>query len=128
VGQAALLDWVDMQVRLVRGRPEHAFGGIQLIFAGDFFQLGAVNYKKVSLYHSEQVFECDNLGSEVPKHAGGVQLPIAVEQFSAPAFKSNVWREACFTYVKLDKMCAALLPLPTPSHRTDVCSVQLPAE
>jgi hypothetical protein len=101
-----MLDWVDTQVRLVRGRPELAFGGIQLIFAGDFFQLGAIDYKRLSLRASEQFVERDDLGAEVPPDAGGVQLPIAVEEFSSPAFKSNVWREARFTYVKLDKMSA----------------------
>ena len=115
-----MLDWVDTQVRLVRGRPELAFGGIQLIFAGDFFQLGAIDYKRLSLRASEQFVERDDLAAEIPSHAGGVQLPIAVEQFSAPAFKSNVWREARFTYVKLDKMCASPpslhLPHPLPPN------------
>ncbi len=100
---------------MLRGRPELPFGGIQLIFAGDFFQLGAVDYKKVNLYRSEHLLERDDLGANAPADAGGVQLPIAVEQFSAQAFKSCVWQEARFTYVKLDKMSATPPLLPPPS-------------
>ncbi len=37
--QAEFLDWLDLYVRDIRKRPEVAFGGIQLIFAGDFLQV-----------------------------------------------------------------------------------------
>jgi hypothetical protein len=128
-----MLDWVDTQVRLVRSRPEVAFGGIQLIFAGDFFQLGAIDYKRVSLCASEQFLEHDDLGAEIPADAGGVQLPIAVEEFSSPAFKSNVWWEARFTYVKLDKM--SVTPIASPCAASNDCianrnvsAFQLPSE
>ncbi len=118
-----MLDWVDTQVRLVRGRPELAFGGIQLIFAGDFFQLGAIDYERLSLCASEQFVERDDLGAEVPPDAGGVQLPIAVQEFSSPAFKSNVWREAQFTCVKLDKM--SVTPIAKPSVAPTYCFAHL---
>ena len=37
---ADFLDWMDVYVRKARRRPLEAFGGIQLIFVGDFAQLG----------------------------------------------------------------------------------------
>jgi len=38
---ADLLDWIDNEVRSIRGKDlDKAFGGIQLIFVGDFAQLG----------------------------------------------------------------------------------------
>ena len=38
---AAFVDWLDVTVRVLRGEchSEKAFGGIQLIFSGDFLQL-----------------------------------------------------------------------------------------
>jgi hypothetical protein len=37
--QAEFLDWLDLHVRDIRKCPDIAFGGIQLIFAGDFLQV-----------------------------------------------------------------------------------------
>ncbi len=108
-----------MQVRLIRNTPELPFGGIQLIFAGDFFQLAAIDYKKVSLRTSDQFLQHDNTDDTSMAARGllgGNQLPIAFKEFSAPAFRSNVWREARFTYVKLDTMSATLVPPPLSHH------------
>jgi DNA replication protein DnaC len=40
--QADFLDWLDVFVRKARNRPLEPFGGIQLIFVGDFAQLGPI--------------------------------------------------------------------------------------
>jgi ATP-dependent DNA helicase PIF1 len=40
--RADLLDCVDKALRLNRGRPNEAFGGVQMIFIGDLFQLPPV--------------------------------------------------------------------------------------
>lgn len=40
--QADFLDWLDVFVRKARRRPLEPFGGIQLIFVGDFAQLGPI--------------------------------------------------------------------------------------
>ncbi len=40
--QADFLDWLDVYVRKARRRPLDVFGGIQLIFVGDFAQLGPI--------------------------------------------------------------------------------------
>lgn len=37
------LDMVDEVCRLVRGRPDEPFGGIQVVMSGDFFQLPPIN-------------------------------------------------------------------------------------
>ena len=37
--QASFLDWLDSTVRDIRDNETFPFGGIQLIFAGDFCQL-----------------------------------------------------------------------------------------
>lgn len=40
--RADLLDCVDRALRLNRGRPKEAFGGVQMVFIGDLFQLPPV--------------------------------------------------------------------------------------
>ena len=115
-----------MQVRLIRNTPELPFGGIQLIFAGDFFQLAAIDYEKVSLRTSDQFLQHDTTAdASVAARGvlGGNQLPIAFKEFSAPAFRSNVWREARFTCVKLDKMSATLVPPPL-LHHASILTIQ----
>ena len=44
--RADLLDCVDRALRLNRGRPKEAFGGVQMIFIGDLFQLPPVVIKE----------------------------------------------------------------------------------
>ncbi len=44
--RADLLDCVDQALRLNRGRPDEAFGGVQMIFIGDLFQLPPVVTKE----------------------------------------------------------------------------------
>jgi ATP-dependent exoDNAse (exonuclease V) alpha subunit len=40
--KADYLEWLDQTVRSIRESPAEAFGGIQLIFVGDFAQLAPV--------------------------------------------------------------------------------------
>jgi hypothetical protein len=50
--QASFLDWLDSTVRAIRNDYTRPFGGIQLIFAGDFHQLhGFVKEGGASLKH-----------------------------------------------------------------------------
>jgi ATP-dependent DNA helicase PIF1 len=83
--EPAYLDWLDATVRSIRGEQAKAFGGIQLIFCGDFGQLPGI-CKGVSL------------GSKCPikfkfseKH-----IPVHVNEFQAYAFQTICWRDAGF--------------------------------
>jgi hypothetical protein len=37
--EASVLDWLDTKVREIRGKTDSPFGGIQVIFVGDFCQV-----------------------------------------------------------------------------------------
>ena len=54
-----LLDKLDSLARNVRSRPAEPFGGIQLILAGDFFQLPPVRLEQG---HNWAQPECEQLG------------------------------------------------------------------
>lgn len=49
---ADFLDWLDVYVRKARKNPLEAFGGIQLVFVGDFAQLGMLIVIKHRLFVS----------------------------------------------------------------------------
>ena len=75
---AATLDSVDRVLRTLRRRPlmpEQPFGGLQVIFVGDFFQLPPVSKNR-----------------EVkPRRSGEVGVPTGASGF---AFESAAWKEA----------------------------------
>jgi ATP-dependent DNA helicase PIF1 len=81
------LDNLDYSVRNKRKNLVAAFGGIQLIFCGDFMQLGPIPNRFVSTTANVQ---------QIPK------LPMDVKECSALAFQSVCWHEANFNVFELD--------------------------
>ena len=88
--KADFLDWMDHEVRGIRGRLDAPFGGIQLIFIGDFAQLGPVQSERPSL-------------NEEPKepNATGSDVVMAVKELCGLAFQTATWWEAAFTSFRL---------------------------
>jgi ATP-dependent DNA helicase PIF1 len=84
------LDWLDATVRSIRKKPDNAFGGIQLIFCGDFGQLSGI-CKGVSL-----TSECP-----VKSDFSARQIPVHVDQFQSYVFQTMCWRDAAFIYREL---------------------------
>ena len=121
------LDWLDVKVREVRRKPLEPFGGIQLIFVGDFARkynksLGYVPilvlllllllllFFLLPLLH----FDCTELGP-VPGSISleqnaydpsdeGADCFLNIKECTAYAFQSAVWREANFYHVHLKKV------------------------
>ena len=83
---ASLLDAFDKTVRDIRGSSA-AFGGIQLVFVGDFAQL-------------PPVFKSDSSSSTT--QAGGQSQPDPVFADKGLAFEGAMWRSAQFAMVVLD--------------------------
>ncbi len=88
--EAEVLDWIDVTVREIRGRRNEAFGGIQLIFVGDFAQLGPI----------EGHDELKKLTPASPFDKGA-DIVLRLKDLSGMAFQTAVWREARFTCVRL---------------------------
>jgi ATP-dependent DNA helicase PIF1 len=88
--EPAYLDWLDAMVRAIRKEPTKAFGGIQLIFCGDFGQLPGI-CKGVSL------------ASKCPIKYGfnESKIPVHVDQFQSYAFQTICWRDAGFACSEL---------------------------
>ena len=91
--EAEVLDWIDVTVREIRGRRNEAFGGIQLIFVGDFAQLGPIKGHD----------ELKKLTPESPFDKGA-DIVLRLKDLSGMAFQTAVWREARFTCVRLTEI------------------------
>ncbi|GMH76258.1 hypothetical protein TL16_g07016 [Triparma laevis f. inornata] len=76
------MDEFDKEVRQIRGNTEQCFGGIQLIFVGDFAQLGPV-------------LKPANIDTPFKKADGFVE--------SGLAFEGTMWTDANFEMVELKK-------------------------
>lgn len=91
--EPAYMDWLDATVRSIRKTPNKAFGGIQLIFCGDFGQLPGI-CKGVSLAR-----ECP-----IKSNFKVTQIPVHVDQFQSYVFQTVCWRDAKFEYCELTKV------------------------
>ena len=95
---ADFLDWLDVNVREIRrdhcpgGDDSMPFGGIQLIFVGDFAQLPAVVTGKVG--------QLDRMPLKSPTDTGA-DVPLGVKGMGTWAFQTVVWREARFKHIML---------------------------
>jgi ATP-dependent DNA helicase PIF1 len=83
--EPAYLDWLDATVRAIRETPAKAFGGIQLIFCGDFGQLPGI-CKGVSLAST----------CPIKFKFSESRIPVHVDQFQGYAFQTVCWRDAAF--------------------------------
>lgn len=90
--EPAYLDWLDSMIRELRRVPSKAFGGIQLIFSGDFLQLPGI-CKGVSLLNSKCPVS--------PSDARPANIPIHVDQFQSYVFQTACWRDAGFAIAEL---------------------------
>ena len=77
---ADFLDWMDVYVRKARKRPLEAFGGIQLIFVGDFAQLGPIPGRNSI---RNKTFEPDQPGAD---------CLLGISECAAYAFQTVLWR------------------------------------
>ena len=91
--ESSYLDWLDETVRVIRRSPTQAFGGIQLIFSGDFCQIPSIS-KGVSLMSRCPVTGCFNPNN----------IPIRVDQFQSYAFQTMCWKDAKFKLAELTKV------------------------
>ena len=89
---ADFLDWLDVHVREIRRNRLEPFGGIQLIFVGDFAQLGPVP-GSTSLRNQAYA-----------PHQEGADCILNIKECTAYAFQSAMWREAEFHHVHLKKV------------------------
>jgi ATP-dependent DNA helicase PIF1 len=88
--EPSYLDWLDSAVRGIRRDPSHAFGGIQLIWSGDFLQLPGI-CKGVTL-----AAKCPVLSDPNPAN-----IPIHVDQFQSYVFQTVCWQDAGFAIAEL---------------------------
>ena len=124
---ADFVDWLDVTVRSIRQRPLEPFGGIQLIFVGDFCQLGPVpgnlTLSPLLLSHShspshpspiQQHHQTNNnnkqktttnvIGPPYPPDHPAADCFLNIHSCTALAFQSALWREANFVHVALVKV------------------------
>jgi len=78
---ADFLDWMDVYIRKVRRNPLEAFGGIQLVFVGDFAQLGPIPDKGKSL-----------LNKAYEPNEPGADCLLGIRECAAYAFQTILWR------------------------------------
>ena len=78
---ADFLDWMDVYIRKARRKPLVAFGGIQLVFVGDFAQLGPIPGRAHSIRN--KAFAPDKPGAD---------CLLGVSECAAYAFQTVLWR------------------------------------
>jgi ATP-dependent DNA helicase PIF1 len=86
--EPSYLDWLDSTVRAIRRDPSKAFGGVQLIWSGDFLQLPGI-CKGVTLT------------SRCPVLSDPDNIPIHVDQFQSYVFQTVCWQDAKFAIAEL---------------------------
>jgi ATP-dependent DNA helicase PIF1 len=89
---ADFLDWLDITTRDIRNNKLEPFGGIQLIFVGDFAQLGPVP-GGISL--RDRAYKPMDEGAD---------CFLGIKECTAYAFQSAFWRQAKFEHVHLKKV------------------------
>ena len=77
---ASFLDAISSEIATMRGESDKAFGGIQLVFCGDFGQLGPIEDEQASS----------------GQQAAGEARPFVN---TGLAFQARMWRAACFEVV-----------------------------
>ena len=80
---ASFLDAISSEIATMRGEYDKAFGGIQLVFCGDFGQLGPIEDEQASS----------------GQQAAGEARPFVN---TGLAFQARMWRAACFEVVRLN--------------------------
>ena len=80
---ASFLDWLDVTVRVIRKRQNEPFGGIQLVFCGDFAQLPPVRSSRIPSVTAEPPAAVGRLlkggaSNERPEKQIPVDLRVAV--------------------------------------------------
>ena len=104
--QAPFLDWLDCTVRSIRDNDEKPFGGVQLIFCGDFHQLhGFTKQGGASVGHEPPGTppcrpSCRNepggCAAKCEEYKAACRIPIDIKELQGLAFQTACWREARF--------------------------------
>jgi PIF1-like helicase len=127
---ADFVDWLDVTVRSIRNRLQEPFGGIQLIFVGDFCQLGPVpgnlslqqhpasqppshgtinqrtnnNHSNHNKHNNNKQTKNNVIGPPYPPDHPAADCFLNIHSCTALAFQSACWREANFVHVALVKV------------------------
>lgn len=125
--EASFLDWLDATVRCIRGDESRPFGGIQLIFCGDFHQLhGFTTQSGASIEHEPPLtppcrWSCatapgGGCSAKCEEYKADCRLPVSfkelqglVSYLSAHAHEHStcVW-ETCVKTITLNASCVKL--------------------
>ena len=93
--EPSFLDYLDHQVRQVRGILDQAMGGLQLVLCGDFCQLPGIT-KGLSLRNVALIPEGKEMKDE--------NIPVGrIEELAGAAFQTNFWRDAKLRYFVLSR-------------------------
>jgi hypothetical protein len=93
IARSRYLEWLDVTVREIRKEPSKVFGGIQLIFIGDFAQLSPVVAPKKDCRLED--------APKVQPGDDGADVPCGITGLHVWAFQTVMWREARFKHVLL---------------------------
>jgi len=106
---AEFLDWIEAHVRMMvglnraefgNGNAEKAFGGMQLIFCGDFCQLPPIPSSSTSLRQPAVLRNWQI--ANAPEHA--TVVPVGLKELKGKwCFQTATWRDAHFEAVQLQR-------------------------